>query len=141
MQFGWNFLFSRFYQEIKKLIWYFNYNIMILICQIWMKFCKQFIYFIFTHTYIYYVDFLEECLFFIWVYLDRIYSSAPPNSRFLAPPLVVLTKAMPKHSLFFTKILKLAEWAPMPLLGTLLSSTFLCFFYLQLHIQFLMCIY
>ena len=88
MQFGWNFLFLRFYQEIKKLIWYFNYNIiMILICQTWMKFCKQFIYFIFshthTHTHIYYVDFLGECLFFIWVCLDRIYSSPPPtqNSR------------------------------------------------------------
>ena len=79
MQFGWNFLFSRFYQEIKKLIWYFNYNIMILICQTWMKFCKQFIYFIFTHTHIYYVDFLGKCLFFIWVYLDKIYSSTPPT--------------------------------------------------------------
>ena len=50
---------------------------MVLICQTWMKFCKQFIYFIFTHTHIYYVDFLGKCLFFIWVYLDRIYSSAP----------------------------------------------------------------
>ena len=76
--------YSQDFIKKKKLIWYFNYNIIILICQAWMKFYKQFIYFIFTH--IYYVNFLRECLFFIWVYLDRIYSS-PLNIRFLAPPL------------------------------------------------------
>ena len=41
-----------------------------------------------THTYIMWI-FLGECLFFIWVCLDRIYSSAPPNSKFPAPPLLV----------------------------------------------------
>ena len=46
MQFGWNFLFLIFYQEKKKkkLIWDYIYNNMILICQTWIKFCKQFIY-------------------------------------------------------------------------------------------------
>ena len=33
-----------FIKKKKKLIQDFNYNIMILICQKWMKFCKQFMY-------------------------------------------------------------------------------------------------
>ena len=33
------------------------------------------------YLHIYYVDFLGECLFFIWVYLDKIYSSAPPQHK------------------------------------------------------------
>ena len=86
MQFGWNFLFSRFYQEIKKLIWYFNYNIIMNPYLSNMDEVLQtiYIFYIFTHTHIYIMwIFLGECLFFIWVCLDRIYSSPPPtqNSR------------------------------------------------------------
>ena len=39
----------------------------------------QTIYIFYFYTHIYYLDFLRECLFFIWVYLDRIYSSVLPT--------------------------------------------------------------
>ena len=77
----------------KNLIWYFNYNIMILICQTWMKFCKQFIYFIFTHILCRF--FRGVYLFFIWVYLDGIYSSSPQH-KILAPRWNTIRWTLPK---------------------------------------------
>ena len=72
MQFGWNFLFSKLNQEEKKS----SYDTSII--TLWYWFFKHGwifannLYILYFHTHIYYVDFLGECLFFIWVYLDKI---------------------------------------------------------------------
>ena len=47
-----------------------------------------YIFYIYTHIHIYYVDFLGECLFFIWVYLDRIYSSPSSQLKILGSATV-----------------------------------------------------
>ena len=62
-------------------LWYVSQKY-IYIYKLWYWFVKhgwsflQTIYIFYIYTHIYYLNFLGKCLFFIWVYFERIYSSS-----------------------------------------------------------------